>query len=254
MFDPNPFKDYPRLEKDDRFNDQPVVIPEFQIFGSVVLGVLVAAEFKLEILFFVAVVLPDNRLLPLAAFRLRPQNHCRSARSSAEHRWRILRAHAVRSESDSAQTDPRGIWRPHHADCEGQPGHVPDPLGLGVFAYYFVRRAGHYCLDWDFDLALFRGSELTNREESTPAFDRSVVTVCFEAERTENFKDLSIRPDPVGTLMDFRTPVQAFAKLVNRSRGDIPSDDPNKPSEEPLEREMRSCSNRTPFRTKRSSR
>ena len=29
-------------------------------------------------------------------------------------------------------------------------------------------------------------------------------------------------------------PIQAFAKLVNRSRGDIPSDDPNKPSEEPL--------------------
>ena len=70
--------------------------------------------------------------------------------------------------------------------AKGSQVTFPDLLGLGVFAYYFVRRAGHYCLDWDFDLALFQGSELTNREESTPVFDRSVVTVCFEAERTEN--------------------------------------------------------------------
>ena len=68
--DRNPFKDYPKLAQDDRVNDERVVIPDFQIFGSVVLGVIVAAEFKLEILFFVAVVLPDNSLLPLAAFRL----------------------------------------------------------------------------------------------------------------------------------------------------------------------------------------
>lgn len=219
----NPFKDFKSTE---RFNEFPDQLTAGNVYGTVVVSVVVTIQLRLMAQFFVALILPDLSLTVLAAFQLSLQITIGSRGAQLN----LGVGGYIRANLPAGGQPIRPLALQEDGLKLLAEETFPDKAGLGRLAYYFAREAGEYCLPWDYgDFEIVQAFQSGSKEETL--FKPTTIVTCLLVNPSENLSILRIEPDPLNVEQGAAEIVRAFAKRVNK-KGEVMGDEeelqPNK--------------------------
>jgi hypothetical protein len=215
FLDVDPFLD---TDFPDPFNEFESELPMLggPVFGALAIEIREEISVTLQILFYVAVVLPTAQFRFLASFGLN------LTIADGGRRLSVGLGRSVRVTAGRFGPAP---LRPELADrlLLISPDPKPDALGLGVYGYYFPTAPGKVCVDFDYNMKLFE-TDLLGRESLV--FELFRPTLCFFVKKAEARKTYRIVPGPVAVTRGSSGQVQLVAQTRDKDDNPVGGETP----------------------------
>lgn len=210
VFSFNPFKDFKSTE---RFNEFPDQLTASNVYGTVVVAIVVTIELRLTAQFFVALILPDLSLTVLAAFQLNLQITIGSRGAQLN----LGVGGYVRANLPAGGQPIRPLALQNTGLQLLAEETFPDKVGLGRLAYYFARKAGEYCLGWDYgDFEIVQAFQSDGEEKVIFKPSGTSVVTCLLVDPSEKLFILRYEPDPLNVEQGAAEIVRAFGRELNK--------------------------------------